>query len=535
MDPSDARDGQLGAPHRPAALPSDGPVNRPSSLRDAIQASSRHIEGFGPPSESASEEDYDEQSNKPPVTLLLRRRGKQSSPADGPKRANGTTNSHPTAVLNSRGSSDVSIVSENSSFEELQTLNTSGLASRGDTQTFVVTADDKEFREVLRRASQRAKDPGSKHRRGKFSDLVFTRQFSTFDRQNEDAANSPFHGFYTLFWLAVALFMLKIAAENWRMQGNPLGTNEIMKSMFRRDVLVLGLSDGLLCGLTGVSWVLQKLIFMGYIDWDRQGWIIQNIWQTAFLAGFIGLTLVRDWPWTHTVFFVLHGLVMLMKQHSYAFYNGYLSSVYKQRNALLSKLKTLENVAPVVSPSATSPPAASISTSHLRLPPSAAEMKERRQSLSVNAGPDGTDIDRIATAIESGQPLDSEQVHVFERIIKWEVIALSNELQGKAATPDKAYPNNLTLANYYEYIVLPTVVYELAYPRSDSINWFYVAEKVVATFGIIFVMIMLSQKFICKHSWPAPCYSHGVYADGILYRPGRHGSPGNEGGRSASR
>ena len=58
------------------------------------------------------------------------------------------------------------------------------------------------------------------------------------------------------------------------------------------------------------------------------------------------------------------------------------------------------------------------------------------------------------------------------------------------------YPNNLSLANHYEYIFLPTVVYELAYPRSERINKLYVAEKLAATFGVIFVMIMISQTFI---------------------------------------
>jgi len=71
--------------------------------------------------------------------------------------------------------------------------------------------------------------------KGKFQDIVFTRNFSTFDPQNEAAANSPFYGFYTLFWLAVSLFMLKTAANNWRTYGNPLGTNEIMRNMFNGD------------------------------------------------------------------------------------------------------------------------------------------------------------------------------------------------------------------------------------------------------------------------------------------------------------
>lgn len=65
--------------------------------------------------------------------------------------------------------------------------------------------------------------------------MVFTRQFSAFDRKNQVAANSPFHGFYVLFWIAVAFLILKMGADNWRRTGNALGTNEIMKYMFRRD------------------------------------------------------------------------------------------------------------------------------------------------------------------------------------------------------------------------------------------------------------------------------------------------------------
>lgn len=141
-----------------------------------------------------------------------------------------------------------------------------------------ILRDDGDLREILRRGLQRAKDPSGKTKnRAKFSDLVFTRKFSTFDRQNEDAANSPFHGFFTLFWISVFIFMLKVGAENWRKWGNPLGTNEIMQGMFRRDLLVLLAADGLMCGITGISWVLQKLIYAGYIDWDRAGWVIQNV------------------------------------------------------------------------------------------------------------------------------------------------------------------------------------------------------------------------------------------------------------------
>jgi hypothetical protein len=92
-----------------------------------------------------------------------------------------------------------------------------------------------------------------------------------------DSADSPFHGFFTLFWLGTAIFMLKLAAENWQNHGNILGTNEIMGLMFHRDVMVLGLSDGVMCAATGFGLIMQKLIVQGVISWNKEGWIIQSV------------------------------------------------------------------------------------------------------------------------------------------------------------------------------------------------------------------------------------------------------------------
>lgn len=220
-------------------------------------------------------------------------------------------------------------------------------------------------------------------------------------------------------------------------------------------------------------------------------------WQTTFIAGVVGWTMVREWPWTHTVFFVLHGLVMVMKQHSYAFYNGYLSTVYIKRKFVLAKLKQLERLDPTNGPSPTEPAAASISTSHLKEKPS---VEERRHSMLKSSEAQKTDIDRIARAVASRQPLDDEQLHVFGRIMRWEVDALTDELKGTAAESSKAYPANLGFIEHYKWIPLPTVVYELEYPRTETVSWAYVVEKLVAMVGVIFVMIQVSQHSICKHN-----------------------------------
>ena len=192
---------------------------------------------------------------------------------------------------------------------------------------YMLHADDPELREILRRgaAATNAAAPAPAQR-SSVRELVFTRRFTTFDRQNAKSHESPFFGFFTLFWLAMALLLLRVAAHNRRTYGSVLGTNEVAGMMFSKDVLLLGVTDGVLCGSTLLGLVLQWAVLKGWIDWERSGYIIQNLWQTAYIGGCVGWTFYRDWPWTHTIFIVLHGMVFLMKQHSYAFYNGYRES-----------------------------------------------------------------------------------------------------------------------------------------------------------------------------------------------------------------
>lgn len=105
-------------------------------------------------------------------------------------------------------------------------------------------------------------------------------------------------------------------------------------------------------------------------------------------------------------------------------------------------------------------------------------------------------LSTIAKAVESGEPLDSDQLEAFSGVVRDEIKNLSSELRGKAASEKNSYPNNLSFTNFADWTILPTLVYELEYPRQERINWWYVAEKTAATFGIIWVMIVVSQAYI---------------------------------------
>jgi sterol O-acyltransferase len=290
--------------------------------------------------------------------------------------------------------------------------------------------------------------------------------------------------------MGTALMLIKVAANNWRHYGSIFGRNEIVRLMLSRDVLVLGVTDGVLCGITGVSLLIQKLVFRGYIDWTRSGWVVQNVWQCLFLGAFIGFTFIRRWPWTHSVFITLHAITMLMKQHSYAFYNGYLSDVYKKRVVLEQKLKQLND------PELASPESPKAYATSYMDAADLSELSHRRKSIPSVLEDVDKDISSIAFAIEADAPLSFDQTRSLRKLITWEIEAFDDELKGTCKTTSNHYPSNLTFRDFYGYIPLPTVVYELEYPRQESVNWFYVAEKTTATFGVIGVMIVVSTAYI---------------------------------------
>ena len=79
--------------------------------------------------------------------------------------------------------------------------------------------------------------------------------------------------------MSVALLLIKIAATNWRNEGSIFGKNEIVQMMVRRDLMLLGLTDGVMCGITIICLPIQILVFKGWINWDKSGWILQNVGQ----------------------------------------------------------------------------------------------------------------------------------------------------------------------------------------------------------------------------------------------------------------
>lgn len=245
------------------------------------------------------------------------------------------------------------------------------------------------------------------------------------------------------------------AIKNIKETGYPLRVQ--VYELLSRNVVSLAIADGLMVGSIGVSLYLHRLFRSsnGILRWGKAGIWIQSIYQAIWLFIWVEWPFVLEWTWTAQVFFALHTLTFLMKMHSYAFYNGHLSETER-------RLRALDRPEP----------GASLHKAVI-YPSSPARLRE---------------LDQASDSDEKSQ----------EKQLREEIEELRTNLATELTSPmgNITYPQNLTVYNFADYILCPTLCYELEYPRTDHIRWLEVFYKTLAVFGCIFLMTVVSEEFI---------------------------------------
>ena len=225
--------------------------------------------------------------------------------------------------------------------------------------------------------------------------------------------------------------------------------------LFPVKVWELALADGLMVATTVVCLPLHKLFrnnkdTFGWLRWGKSGMAIQSIYQALWFAFWVNIPFMFNWTWTAQVFLTLHTLVLLMKMHSYAFYNGHLSEAER-------RLRDLDH-------------------------PSTASKAPAYQYPSAGHTPNISERDSIQKEASDAASLAQ----------------LREDLAIELTSPmgNVTYPKNLTYMNYFDFLFCPTLCYELEYPRTDGIVWTELGFKVLAVFGVIFLLTIVSEEFI---------------------------------------
>lgn len=229
----------------------------------------------------------------------------------------------------------------------------------------------------------------------------------------------------------------------------------------------LAVADALMVASTVVSLPLQWLVRnTSLFRWKSTGLAIQTIYQGLWLSFWVAIPFQLNWTWTAQVFLVLHTLALLMKMHSYAFYNGHLSEAERRLKAL-DQPSTASKEPAYQYPGAGHTPR----VDEKRLQPNS-QLHTTKDAKGKPGGESDEERDKLAQLRED----------------------LALELVSPLG--NKTYPQNLTLANFTDYLFCPTLCYELEYPRTERVRLDQLFYKMLAVFGCIFLLTIVSEEFI---------------------------------------
>ncbi|SOV01898.1 related to acyl-CoA sterol acyltransferase [Ustilago sp. UG-2017a] len=443
----------------------------------------------------------------------------------------------------------------------------------------------------------------SKSRKKMRAVVSFKPRNSHFDRFNETSSRDQFRGFFTLFWVCLALFVLNTSYTSWNSTGQVLSMT--FATLFSEDAWMLALSDGVLIGSLFICVPFAKVCRRGWVRYWPTAVVFQHLWQTALLGLVIKWARYREWPWVQSGFFVLHTLSMMMKIHSYMNVNGNMADTYHRMRRIETMLE--ERVAEVegaeagrgdeqlkaawgkavrlarqnagfanekdsvtaqklsewsslksqrgssssrqmlgqklnaVSDDATEAVALTLQDQtqengedkeaakasekkltreeHMQLHKEKSEKdKADRKAHNVDNSKDEKLSRRRSTSRSAASGSDSQSHQIrdphplsshLDKLISdlaREIEILREDLLSARPSPDPSgelipqdpvmWPANVTYANFWDYLLVPTLVYELSYPRLKTIRPLYVVEKTLATFGTFLVIYVITEHWI---------------------------------------
>lgn len=123
--------------------------------------------------------------------------------------------------------------------------------------------------------------PQLKFKLAKQRPLHFRARLTQFDLSNTDKSNNAFRGFYTLFWIAMGLYVITTFVRCYEQEGIILSLGFFR--LFSKDGLALLVSDLCMVSMTLFSVLFSKLFIWNVLPYESVGYIVQHVCQALFL------------------------------------------------------------------------------------------------------------------------------------------------------------------------------------------------------------------------------------------------------------
>jgi sterol O-acyltransferase len=115
---------------------------------------------------------------------------------------------------------------------------------------------------------------------------------------SQEAVSDQFRGFFTLFWMFLALFSIRTFVQSQEATGSLLSLQ--FATLLSEDLLGLMLSEVVLFCASLLAVPLVKAIQYGWVKYEWTSVAIQHTYQTLMLAAAIKWTFDRQWPWVQS-------------------------------------------------------------------------------------------------------------------------------------------------------------------------------------------------------------------------------------------
>nr|AAO32474.1 ARE2 [Naumovozyma castellii] len=242
-----------------------------------------------------------------------------------------------------------------------------------------------------------------------------------------------FSGFYVVTWMTIALTFLRVVVDYYLEHGT--FTDSKILQFMTTDLFTTATVDLSMYLDTYIIFLIQYCCKKRWIKWHGLGWYLNAIFEFTFVMVYMFLR-EHVWKlhWVGKIFLFLHSLVVLMKMHSFAFYNGYLWSIWEELQYSKKALSQFK------------------------------DEEEKTQNVTMIKT-----LERSSTFCQHELNVQSEK---------------------------EKFPTNINLKNFFMYSMFPVLVYQIEYPRTKKIRWNYVFQKVCAIFGTIILMMVDADVFM---------------------------------------
>lgn len=352
-----------------------------------------------------------------------------------------------------------SITNEKAEIETKPPLKNVKKSPNSDSKNFNQATIENVFREIEHDAHSRSsrKKRNSGKFRSNFSDIEATTVPHTI-LEGPEFKESQFFGFFIFIWLGVGFFMLKSLLHTYVYNRTAFYRAPLLE-IFTTGLLKIAITDLLMYLSIYFVYFIQVLCSKNIIQWRWVGRFLTSIYEILFVGGwgYIICERLMKYQWIGRIFLVLHMFVLLMKMHSYAFYNGYLWKILRELQFSESYYERLRQ-----------------------------DLVELPQGFEPEATKD--------LIMESIAFCKFELLHQSEALDKANERGVLEKNSNDLCANLVKFPKNINLKDFFQFTMYPTVLYSLVMKRKEKISKFFLFEKLCALVGVIFLMLIIAEE-----------------------------------------